>query len=305
MNGRSIRLICAALLLTGCEPAEDVRIQDLPPLDRPSPEARAGLPEVEGAWRFAGWELAPGDTGRLASELPGLGQILLETQRLDSLAGYYLAGQGRLPLVGEVRRDSAIALAALLGGAEGRYLAGRVLRDTLWVSTTSLLEPGIWPDEARAAFVRTRVAAPFVRVQGAPVLTAVTDTAAAPLAAMDSVPRAPTAGTGMGAPARPAPAAQTRPPVSTPAQTPAQAPARQQPPAQAQPQPQRPPAPSPPARREPPPEPAPTPPAPRLPPLLGEPVRGDTARDTTGPRDAYSPSAVRATARPRSVSSSR
>lgn len=155
--------------LVACDAADDVQVLPLPSLGAASPEARAGLPEISGSWRFAGWELAPGDTGRAEADLPGLGELRLETQRLDSIAGFYLAGEGRLPLTGEVRRDSVIALA----GA-GRFMAGRIGADTLWLSLTSLMEPGRWPDDARAAFVRSQVDARFVRVKGQrPVLATV------------------------------------------------------------------------------------------------------------------------------------
>jgi hypothetical protein len=151
----------AFALLTGCDAAENVRVQPLPSLERLTPETRAGLPEIAGMWRFAGWELAPGDTNRVASTLPGFGDLLVETQRLDSIAGFYLAGEGRLPLIGEVRRDSVVSLA---GG--DRYLAGVVSSDTLWLTLTSLVPSADWPDRARAAFVRSTHTSRFVRVRG-------------------------------------------------------------------------------------------------------------------------------------------
>lgn len=160
-------------MVTGCDAADDVSVQPLPSLDAASPEARAGLPVVSGLWRFAGWELAPGDTGRVQSDLPGFGELRLETQRLDSIAGSYIAGGAALPLIGEVRRDSVLALA---GG--GRFLAGRVTADTLWLSLTSLLAPGTWPDDARAAFVRSAVGTRFVRVKGQRPMLAVADSLA-------------------------------------------------------------------------------------------------------------------------------
>lgn len=159
-------VMTVCLLAAGCDPAENVRVQPLPPLEGASPEARAGLPEIAGQWRFAGWELAEGDSAALAGPLPGFGELRLETQRLDSVAGFYLFPGGRLPVVGEVRRDSIVALVAGLGEGEGRYLAGRVSRDTLWVSLTTLLEPGTWPTGAQAAFVRSPVSATFARLQG-------------------------------------------------------------------------------------------------------------------------------------------
>lgn len=171
MNGRVIGSALAAVLIAGCDAAEDVRVQPLPSLEASSPESRLGLPEIMGHWRFAGWELAPGDTGRAPGDLPAFGSILLETQRLDSIAGFYAAGEARMPLVGEVRRDSILALA----GA-GRYLTARISTDTLWLVLTSLLDRAAWPDDARAAFVRTQVASRFVRVRGAMPALAAADT---------------------------------------------------------------------------------------------------------------------------------
>lgn len=166
VNGRMIFAVGALTLLASCEPAENVRVQPLPPLERPSPEARAGLPEVAGVWRFAGWDLAPTDSANLQRPLPGLGEIRLQTQRLDSLAGAYIGPSGALPVVGEVRRDSIVSLVANAGGELGFFLAGEYARDTLWIRMSSLVEPGTWPSDALAAFVRAEVSSPFVRLHG-------------------------------------------------------------------------------------------------------------------------------------------
>lgn len=295
-------LLVVTTLAAGCDPADEVRVQPLPPLERSTPEARAGLPEVEGVWRFAGWELAPDDSASLQRELPALGALQLQTQRLDSVAGFYQAGEGRLPLVGEVRRDSVLALVALSGPGQGYFLAGRVSRDTVWMSLTSLLEPGTWPTDARVAFVRSPVAAPFVRLHGAPPPALPVDSAlAASLAAADSAAAA--AGTVPGDTAAPAPTrpAATAPPMGTPPAAAPQTSAPQPRPAAPQPRPAAPqpatPRPTPPAPRPVAPRDTPTR---RLPPLLGEPVR-DTVRDTS----SYSPVASRTSERPRSVSASR
>lgn len=211
-------------MVSGCDAADDVRVQPLPSLDAASPEARAGLPVVSGLWRFAGWELAPGDTGRVQADLPGFGELRLETQRLDSIAGSYLAGGAALPLIGEVRRDSVLALA---GG--GRFLTGRVTADTLWLSLTSLLEPGAWPDDARAAFVRSAGGTRFVRVKGQRPTLAVSDSLAtdsARMAGAGETPAASLAGVvprrgvtplaGKPFPTRPAPVAGVAPRRGTP-----------------------------------------------------------------------------------------
>ncbi|CAN5685798.1 hypothetical protein BH23GEM6_BH23GEM6_05030 [soil metagenome] len=162
--------ILAVVLMTACDAAEGVRVQSLPSLDRPSPEARLGLPEVAGAWRFAGWEIPPADSALLAGDLPSaFGEIRIETQRLDSIGGSYSVPGANVPLVGEVRRDSVVALVAQAGPG-GRFLAGRVSGDTLWVSMATLLEPGVWPGQGRAAFVRSPVPATFARLEGQPTI---------------------------------------------------------------------------------------------------------------------------------------
>lgn len=307
MTSRSKRaLLGICIAAAACDAAEGVRVQELPPTERPSAESRAGLPEVAGVWRFAGWELARGDSAGLAADLPALGELRVQTQRLDSVAAAYVQGGTQLPLVGEVRRDSVLALAARVGG-EGRFLAGRVRRDTLWVSLTSLLPRESWPADARAAFVRTQVATPFKRLEGAVPLAAAMDSTAL-LAAADSL-RADTAAPPAGAPPAAAPLPATAPPARAPVAQPqpqqprTETPPAQQPPAQRPPVQAQPARPQPePARPQPTPAPQPTPPRPSLPPLLGEPIRPDTARDTTA---FYSPTAARAAVRPRSVSASR
>lgn len=300
-NRRPIQLLLALSLLASCEAAEDVRVQPLPSLDRPTPEARAGLPELAGVWRFAGWDLAPTDSAGLQRELPGLGEIRLQTQRLDSLAGSYAAGGGMLPLVGEVRRDSVVSLVANAGGEAAYYLAGEYARDTLWIRLSSLVEPGLWPEAALAAFVRDQVASTFVRLHGTTPLPPV-DSALLALQAADSGLAAPEqppaagvttlAAVGPGVfiasgerdafgfllhphtPERPAPAAPHmlgQPVEQAPPPAPEPPAPREVPP---EPEPARPPEP----------EPAPEIPAPRIPRLLGEPVRTDTVAIRPSPR---------------------
>lgn len=221
--------LLAILLPWACGPAEDVTVQELPPLERSSIESRLGLPELRGPWRFAGWELQEGDSLGMEAELPAFGVLFLQTQKRDSLAGTYLtAGGGRAPLQGEVRRDSVVALVALTGPEEGRFLVGQVAGDTLWVEATTLAEPGSWRGDARAAFVRSQTAVtPFRRVRGA--LAAAPPVDSAGLAIADSLAQA--AGgvaTGAGAVAGgvPAAGAGATQPGATPAVTPrTQAPA--------------------------------------------------------------------------------
>lgn len=304
----SVLALLAAL--AACEPAQDVRVQSLPPIERPSAEARAGLPEVAGVWRFAGWDLASEDTASLQRELPGLGELRLQTQRLDSVAGSYVGGGGQLPLVGEVRRDSVVSLVASAGGGVAYYLAGEVARDTLWIRLSSLVEPGVWPADAQAAFVRSDVASTFVRLHGTTPPPPV-DSAA--LLAADSVRRADS----LAVAAAPAPPAATDSVVrvanvpasafisrgnrnafgfpiqaAAPAASTARGPrvlGRPVAPAEGErPEPEERPEPRPQPREAAPPQPDPEPdeppvtppPAPRLPPLLGDPVPRDTAELT-------------------------
>ncbi|HET8653961.1 MAG TPA: hypothetical protein VFL93_00410 [Longimicrobiaceae bacterium] len=278
MKSRTICLLGIATLLSACGPADDVRVQALPPLKHASLEARAGLPEVSGLWRFAGWELAPGDSADLSAPLPGFGSLWLRTQKRDSLAGLYVTSGGRAPLVGEARRDSVLSLVTVLAPGDARFLAGELARDTLWLELTSLVDPAAWPNGARAAFVRSPVASTFVRIQGAPVPvpaeSALVDTTTV------AAPATPAPVTAEPTPATPTPAMQqpaTRQPAPAPSGPTRPTPTPPAPPAQASPPStpaQQPPAATPtPAQ----PKPAPDTAKPRKIHLLGEPV------DSAGP----------------------
>lgn len=289
-------LTLAFALLTGCDAAEDVQVQPLPSLEQLTPEARAGLPEVAGMWRFAGWELAPGDTNRVASTLPGFGDLLLETQRLDSIAGFYVAGEGRLPLIGEVRRDSVVSLA---GG--DRFLAGRVSSDTLWLTLTSLVPSADWPDRARAAFVKSAPSSRFVRVRGQVPALAAADSLRDPSmptvpSGQSSLPGTGLQGRGAGAPAEAGGALAPRQGVPTPAtgrraDEDAPAPSEPRPAAPVQAEPAAPVEEEP--RRE---EPRPEISAPRraTPRVLGVPVDSSSVQSPTAARAIFRPSEVRA-----------
>jgi hypothetical protein len=297
-NARRACLLVALLLTAACGPADDVRVQPLPSLTVLSAEARAGVPTVSGVWRFAGWEVAEGDSAGLQAPLPGFGAIALSSQKRDSLGGSYVLAGGRAPLAGEIRRDSVISLVTFLAPGDGRFLAGTLARDTFWMEMSSLAEPGRWPDGARAAFVRTPVAgSPFIRMHGAlppppPVDSAALDSinaaaaaaaaAAAPVTTAPPVTTSPVPQPTAPAPQPTAPAARppvTRPPAATPRPTPDTA--RTTPRVTPQPQPVTPvPQPAAPPREEPEPVPADTQ---REPPhLLGVPVQRDTAGDGTG-----------------------
>ncbi|HEV2130765.1 MAG TPA: hypothetical protein VGR27_06660, partial [Longimicrobiaceae bacterium] len=196
--------LVVAGLLGGCDWAEESAIQPLPPATRPSPEARLGLPELEGQWYFAGWDLP-------VSEPPGglstAGALWIETQRLDSLAGMYLAGEQRLPLLGEVRRDSVFALVVQDGNGGGRFVAGRALRDTIWVEFTSLAFAQTWPAGTRGAFVREAVERPFTRLPGGAYLVEEDTTA------MDTLPLTGDTAVGVDTPAVAVPVTPAPPPV--------------------------------------------------------------------------------------------
>ena len=180
------KLFAVLLGLAGCEFAEGGDIQPLPPLDRPSPELRAGLPELEGAWRFAGWQLGPGVPPDSAALLAPPGALRIETQRLDSLAGVYQSDGATEPVVGEVRRDSLYSLVVLRPGRL-LFLAGQVHGDTLWIELASLPAAAGWPAGTRAALLRREdTGTPFVRLASGELVRQLADTAAAETLPTDS-----------------------------------------------------------------------------------------------------------------------
>lgn len=276
-GARIARVAGVLLLLAGCEEAEGVDVQPLPPLELPSAEARAGLPEVEGVWRFAGWDLPAADTAVPPEARVPPGELRVEVQQLDSVAGHYLRGGRAFPFVGEVRRDGIVSVVVFDAEGAGRFVAGRVAGDTLWVELTSLPSAAGWSEGTRAALVRGRPGAPFVRFPPGVVLPGADTAAADTLAPQPAAPQP-----GPAVPVRPAPEPE-RPGTAAPARP------RQPPPAR--PRPERPaPQPEPPAR-EPEPEPEPERPEPRPeptperrepPPLLGEPVRPPPEPPGTG-----------------------
>jgi hypothetical protein len=285
-----------------CGDAEGVEVQPLPPLQRPSAEARAGLPEVRGIWRFAGFEIPAGDTARVRERVYTLvppGEFRIATQRLDSIAGQYVREGAAFPFVGEVRRDSSLAVVAFSAGV-GQFAAGRIVRDTLWIELTSFSTAQTWPPGTRAALVRRGGGQPFRRLLGGvPIAPPVDSAAVRDSIRLDSLRRAggvvpPGAQPGVvgqpvpgqTVPGQPLPQPGVRPtvpgaqPVPQQPRPPAQAQPQQRPPAQAQPQrppaqaqPQRPPAQTQPRPQQPRPQPQ-RPPVqqPRPQPPVSEPV---------------------------------
>ena len=305
-------LACAAAVAAaGCQDAESVEVQPLPPLERPSLEARAGLPEVAGTWRFAGFEIPPRDTANVRMGVWPMtppGDLAIETQRLDSIAGRYVREGTAFPLFGEVRRDSTFALVAFAGG-EGSFAAGRVRADTLWIELTSFSTAGSWPRGTRAGLVRRPSGEPFLRlVGGSPITEPVDSVALADSIRLDSLRRAGELPPAEGAPPAavppqqpPAQPAEPRPqPRTEPAEPRPQQPQQPQQPRPRQPEPapreepQRPPPREPdtprrPAPQEPdtPPRPQPEPvrPTPAPPPAQPTPPPAPPGEPPAGPRD--------------------
>jgi hypothetical protein len=260
--------LTATLFHAGCDAAQGVEVEPLPPLERPSAEARAGLPEIEGVWRFAGREVATAELGDERENAAVPGAIAIQTQRLDSLGGYFGRGEVATPFVGEVRRDGIVSV-VFYGGeaAAADVAAGRLQRDTLWIELST--RPGweVTPPAERWAYVRGTVGQTFLRLPTGELLRdtvpppAPADTLPPAEAAVEPGAPAPTA------PATPAPPAEARP----------QQPQRQTP--QAQPQPQR---------QQQPAAPRAQPDAAR-PPAAGEQPRRDTAPRQPAQRDTARP----------------
>jgi len=152
----------AAVLLTAACDRPDREIEPLPSEDRPSLEARAGLPEVEGPWRFAGLDLPFEEEPESVDEWIAFQGLDIRTQRLDSLAGALHTRNGQRPFIGEVRRDGVISL-YLPGEEQAGYAAGRISADTVWVTFSNLAENG-WPRGMRLALLREPPDRAFVRL---------------------------------------------------------------------------------------------------------------------------------------------
>lgn len=296
MRGRlqAVLACCAALAAGGCGDAEGMEIQELPPLRRPTPEARAGLPEVRGVWRFAGFEIPAADTTAVREQVYTMtppGELRVMAQRLDSVAGQYVRDGVAFPFSGEVRRDSVLSIVAFSEGI-GQFAAGHVRRDTFWIELTSFGSAQGWPRGARAALVRRVGGPPFRRLLGgAPIYPPVDSVRLRDSIRIDSLRRA---GVVIPPGAQPPAAAQPVPGQQAPAQPGARSPVPagqpqvqpQRPPAQAQPRPQQPrPQPQRPPRQDTPRQPPPRQDTPVTPPV-NEPVvpppppRPDAPKDT-------------------------
>jgi hypothetical protein len=225
-----------SLLIGGCGPAEGVEVEPLPPLERPSPEERAGLTAVEGVWRFAGWEVTDEAMADAWGEPGSPGDLVISTQRIDSIGGYLARGEQRLPIVGELRRDGVVSLLASVEEGVYRFAAGRVRGDTLRIELSNLQGGEISPTSVAWLYVRGRVGQRVLVHRDGRLLR---DT----VLARDTA--APAPGPAQPPAAAPAPA-ETPDPRPAPADTP---------PAPTQPQPAPPPRAEPPRAEPPPPEP--------------------------------------------------
>jgi hypothetical protein len=204
----------------GCGPAEGVQVQELPELERPSPQARAGLAEVEGAWNHAGWEVAYLQVGEVLEAERAPRAVVFQVQRLDSLSGFLLRTEGSRRFVGEIRRDGIVSMLVAEAEQGSGVVAGAVEGDTLWLELSTLAAVPI-PPGARAAYVRAPAGQIWVRLPSGALLR---DTVVAPPPG-DTLPPAPAPLPGPDAP--PADVAEPRQPVVPPAQP--QQPAPQQP----------------------------------------------------------------------------
>ncbi|HYR11201.1 MAG TPA: hypothetical protein VEQ60_25700 [Longimicrobium sp.] len=281
-------LACVALAAGACDEASG-KVQPLPPLTRPSVEARAGLPEVRGIWRFAGFEIRAQDTllvREQAYQLVPPPEMRIITQRLDSIAGQLVRDGVGFPFTGEVRRDSTLAIVTFSDGV-AQFAAGHLQRDTFWIELTSLSSAAGWSPAARAAMVRRVGGPPFRRLLGgAPIAPPVDSAAIRDSIRMDSLRRAgvvvPPAQPGV-VPGQPGAVPAQTVPQTQPQRPPVQ---QQRPPVQQQRPPvQRPPVQTPRPRPQLPPLTEPPPviepePAPENPPQLSPPPNPNAPRDT-------------------------
>jgi hypothetical protein len=160
-----------ALALLGAAACDDAKasVEPLPPLHRPTPEERAGLPILLGRWLFTGFEYPVQDTQRVREQVYRLvppGEFRVTLQRLDSVAGQYVRDSVGFPVTGEVRRDGIFSFVAFEPGGAGQFVAGHVAKDTMWIELTAFPSAASWPPGTRAALVRQPKGPPFVRLRG-------------------------------------------------------------------------------------------------------------------------------------------
>ncbi|HET7463814.1 MAG TPA: hypothetical protein VFJ82_21340, partial [Longimicrobium sp.] len=168
---RRTQAVLAALALLGAAACNEANadVEPLPPLHRPTPEERAGLPLLSGRWLFTGFEYPVRDTLRVREQVYRLvppGELRILTQRLDSVAGQYVRDSVGFPLTGEVRRDGIFSFVAFEPGGVGQFVSGRVVKDTLWIELTGFPSAASWPPGTRAALVHNPRGQPFVRLRG-------------------------------------------------------------------------------------------------------------------------------------------
>jgi len=166
-----LKALLAAAALLGAAACNEAKadVEPLPPLHRPTPEERAGLPLVSGRWLFTGFEYPVRDTLRVREQVYRLvppGEFQVTTQRLDSVAGQYVREGVAFPFTGEVRRDGIFSFVAFESSGVGNFVSGHVVRDTLWVELTGFPSAASWPPGTRAALVHTPRGQPFVRLRG-------------------------------------------------------------------------------------------------------------------------------------------
>jgi len=168
---RRSRATLAAMTLLGVAACGEAKadVEPLPPLRRPTMEERAGLPRVAGRWLFTGFEYPVRDTQRVREQVYRLvppGEFTVATQRLDSVAGQYVRDGVAFPFTGEVRRDGIFSFVAIEPGGGGQFVAGRVVKDTMWIELTGFPSAAAWPRGTRVALVHAPKGPPFVRLRG-------------------------------------------------------------------------------------------------------------------------------------------
>lgn len=168
---RRLRALVAAAALVGAAACNDANanVEPLPPLRRPTPEERAGLPLLSGAWKFTGFEYPAEDTAKVRGQVYSLvppGEFDVTVQRLDSVGGSYVREGVTFPFTGEVRRDGIFSFITFEPGGGGAFVAGHATRDTMWIELTGFPSAGSWPPGTRAALVHAPKGPPFIRLRG-------------------------------------------------------------------------------------------------------------------------------------------